>query len=354
MRARRSEVHGALVLGDVRTLGVDGTRHAGGLEAARGIEADGARVRVAHVQVETPVTRLARPRDHGIDQASADTAAPRLGRHPHSEQADLGRGRSVGASARNAHGTSRRQRQEGGGVLAPGERRPLLRRAVLLLLEGGAERIGVFPERPQADLADQGVVRGGDAMEVDLGVVAHRTTVRLGVGGTYHPVMDSERLTHADEAGEARMVDVGGKAVTARRALAQARVRMAPATFVLVRDGRTAKGDALAVARLAGIQGAKRTADLIPLCHPLGLDHVDVRCELEAPDAVRIIAETRVTARTGVEMEALTAAAVAALTLYDMVKGVDRTASIEGLHLLEKDGGKSGSWRRPGVGESAS
>lgn len=150
------------------------------------------------------------------------------------------------------------------------------------------------------------------------------------------------------------MVDVGGKAVTSRRALAEARVNLSAETFALVRDGRTAKGDALAVARLAGIQGAKRTADLIPLCHPLGLDHVDVRCELEAPGTVRIVAEARVTARTGVEMEALTAAAVAALALYDMVKGVDRTASIDGVRLLEKDGGKSGAWRRPDVEERGS
>jgi cyclic pyranopterin phosphate synthase len=158
--------------------------------------------------------------------------------------------------------------------------------------------------------------------------------------------MDARKLTHADDTGEARMVDVGSKAVTARRALAVGWVRMAPATLDLVVRGATAKGDALAVARLAGIQGAKRTGELIPLCHPLALDHVDVRTAIETPDRVRIEAEARVSARTGVEMEALTAVAVAALTLYDMIKGVDRGAVIQDVHLVEKDGGKSGAWRR--------
>ncbi len=162
----------------------------------------------------------------------------------------------------------------------------------------------------------------------------------------YDSPMDADRLSHLDDSGSARMVDVGSKAITPRRAVAEVRVRMSPATLELVRSGTTRKGDALAVARLAGIQGAKRTADLIPLCHPLGLDLVDVRADLEPPDTVRFVTEARVTARTGVEMEALTAAAVAALALIDMIKGVDRTASIEGLRLLEKDGGRSGAWRR--------
>ena len=145
------------------------------------------------------------------------------------------------------------------------------------------------------------------------------------------------------------MVDVGAKPVTDRRAVAEGWVRMAPVTLDLVERGATAKGDALAVARLAGIQGAKRTGDLVPLCHPLALDHVEVRTTVVRPDRVRLEAEARVHARTGVEMEALTAVAVAALTLVDMIKGVDRSASIEGLRVLAKDGGRSGSWRRPGA-----
>ena len=122
---------------------------------------------------------------------------------------------------------------------------------------------------------------------------------------------------------------------------------MLPETLALLRAGELKKGDALAVARLAGIQGAKRTADLIPLCHPLALDHVSVELTLHAPDYVRIETEARITARTGVEMEALTAASAAALALYDMVKSVDRAVRIESILLLEKQGGRSGHWVRP-------
>ncbi len=146
-----------------------------------------------------------------------------------------------------------------------------------------------------------------------------------------------------DEEGRARMVDVGGKDATDRRAVARAAVRMAPETLALVESGSGPKGDVLSVARIAGIQAAKRTAELIPLCHPLPLTHVDVRVTIE--DRVIIEAEARTTGRTGVEMEAMTAASVAALTVYDMVKGVERGVTIEGVVLLEKTGGKE-DWRR--------
>ena len=141
------------------------------------------------------------------------------------------------------------------------------------------------------------------------------------------------------------MVDVAAKAATAREALAECIVRMAPATVEAVREG-TAKGDALAVARVAGIMAAKRTPDLIPLCHPLPLTSVEVDFELGA-DAVRILARARVTGPTGVEMEALTAAAVAGLTLIDMTKGIERGVYLERVRLLEKSGGRSGTWKRP-------
>ena len=151
-------------------------------------------------------------------------------------------------------------------------------------------------------------------------------------------------LTHFDAAGSAVMVDVGAKGVTQRRAVAEARVVMLPATLALIRGGTAKKGDVLGVARLAGIMAAKRTADLIPLCHPLALDSVAVGLEPEGEDTVRIQATVACTGRTGVEMEALTAASVAALTVYDMCKAVDRGMRVEGLRLLEKQGGKSGDW----------
>jgi cyclic pyranopterin monophosphate synthase len=154
-------------------------------------------------------------------------------------------------------------------------------------------------------------------------------------------------LTHLDEQGRARMVDVGDKPITARRAVARAVVRMAPATAATVAAGDAPKGDVLGTARIAGIQAAKRTGELIPLCHPLPLDQVDVRAEVDpAAGEVVLTAEARVSARTGVEMEALTAAAVAALTVYDMVKGLERGVEIAAVHLLEKSGGRSGEWRR--------
>jgi cyclic pyranopterin monophosphate synthase len=154
-------------------------------------------------------------------------------------------------------------------------------------------------------------------------------------------------LTHLDEHGNARMVDVGAKAQTARRAVARALVRMDPATAAKVATGDAPKGDVLGTARIAGIQAAKRTGELIPLCHPLPLDHVDVEAVVDAAaGTVTLTAEARVTARTGVEMEALTAASVAALTVYDMVKGIEKGVEIASIVLLEKSGGRSGEWRR--------
>jgi cyclic pyranopterin monophosphate synthase len=155
------------------------------------------------------------------------------------------------------------------------------------------------------------------------------------------------RLTHLDEAGAARMVDVGAKDVTRRRAVAQAVVAMSPATAGAVAAGDAPKGDVLGTARIAGIQAAKRTGELIPLCHPLGLDAVAVDLVVD-PEAgtVTIRAEASTTARTGVEMEAMTAASVAALTVYDMVKGLERGVTLQEVALLEKTGGKSGPWRR--------
>ena len=152
-------------------------------------------------------------------------------------------------------------------------------------------------------------------------------------------------LTHLDEEGAARMVDVGAKEVSARRAVARAIVRMTPATAAAVAAGDAPKGDVLGAARIAGIQAAKRTPELIPLCHPVGLDHVDVEGRVE-DDAVILEATASVTARTGVEMEAMTAAAVAALTVYDMVKGLEKGVEIAEIVLLEKSGGRSGEWRR--------
>jgi len=154
-------------------------------------------------------------------------------------------------------------------------------------------------------------------------------------------------LTHLDDEGNARMVDVGAKDVTDRRAVARAVVRMAPQTAAAVAAGDAPKGDVLGVARIAGIQAAKRTGELIPLCHPIGLDHVDVDAIVDAQaGTVTLTASAGVTAKTGIEMEAMTAAAVAALTVYDMVKGIERGVIIERVELLEKSGGRSGRWVR--------
>ena len=153
-------------------------------------------------------------------------------------------------------------------------------------------------------------------------------------------------LTHFDDTGAARMVEVGGKPETRRTATASAVVRMAPATLALITDRKLAKGDVLEVARLAGIMAAKRTADLIPLCHPLPLTGVAVDLVPTPPDAVRITATATTFGRTGVEMEALTAVSVAALTVYDMAKAVDRGMTIDAVRLEAKSGGASGDFRR--------
>lgn len=152
-------------------------------------------------------------------------------------------------------------------------------------------------------------------------------------------------LSHLDEHGAARMVDVGDKAITSRTASAEALVRMCPETLALIVDGKIPKGDVFAIARIAGIQAAKKTSELIPLCHPLMLSSVKVDLQAEAPDAVRITATCKLAGQTGVEMEALTAASVAALTLYDMCKAVDKGMVIETVRLLEKTGGKSGDFK---------
>lgn len=151
-------------------------------------------------------------------------------------------------------------------------------------------------------------------------------------------------LSHVDAEGRVAMVDTTGKAQTARRAVASARVLMSAETVAALRAGRTPKGDPLEAARIAGIMAAKRTAELIPLCHPLPLTHADVRAELR-DDGVYLEAEAATTAQTGVEMEALTAVSVAGLTLYDMLKSVERGATITDVRLVEKTGGKSGTYR---------
>ena len=162
-------------------------------------------------------------------------------------------------------------------------------------------------------------------------------------------VSDPERLTHLDDSGRARMVDVADKPATERRAVARAVVRVSAQTAEAVAGGDAPKGDVLGVARIAGIQAAKRTSELIPLCHPLALSFVGVEGSIDvATGEIELTAEARTTGPTGVEMEALTAASVAALTVYDMVKGIQRGAEIAEVALLEKSGGRSGEWRRPG------
>ncbi|WP_298193173.1 cyclic pyranopterin monophosphate synthase MoaC [Novosphingobium sp.] len=153
-------------------------------------------------------------------------------------------------------------------------------------------------------------------------------------------------LTHLDSQGRARMVDVGGKAQTQRVAVALGRIRMNAATLAALRDGTTPKGDVLAVARIAGIMAAKRTAELIPLCHPLALDAVSVEFAF-VEDGVEARATASLTGRTGVEMEALTAVSVALLTIYDMAKAIDKGMVLGEIRLIEKRGGKSGDWRAP-------
>jgi cyclic pyranopterin phosphate synthase len=159
-------------------------------------------------------------------------------------------------------------------------------------------------------------------------------------------VTEAPRLTHVDAAGAARMVDVSGKEATVRRAVAAGRVHTTAEVIDLLRRDGLPKGDALAVARVAGIMGAKRTPDLVPLCHPIALHGVTIDLT-SATDSVEITATVRTADRTGVEMEALTAVMTAALTLIDMIKAVDPAASIDGVRVLRKEGGKTGTWNRP-------
>ena len=161
-------------------------------------------------------------------------------------------------------------------------------------------------------------------------------------GGQRAAAVSEQRLTHLDEAGRARMVDVGAKEISERVARARARVRMSPQTARAVQEGDGPKGEVLSVARLAGVQAAKQTGQLIPLAHPLGLTFVDVAAVVDVERGlVELTSEARTVARTGVEMEAMTACAVAALTVYDMVKGIERGVEIEQVVLLEKHGGRS-------------
>ncbi len=170
------------------------------------------------------------------------------------------------------------------------------------------------------------------------------------VEGAAPPVeRETAKLTHLDDAGNARMVDVGDKQETQRRARAEARLRMSPETAAALARGDAPKGDVLGTARIAGIGAAKRTGELIPLAHPLVLDFIDVEGTVDAEAGlVRLAAEAGITARTGVEMEAMTACAVAALTVYDMVKGLERGVTIESIELVFKSGGRSGEWTRDG------
>jgi cyclic pyranopterin phosphate synthase len=156
-------------------------------------------------------------------------------------------------------------------------------------------------------------------------------------------------LTHFNQSGEAHMVDVGAKEITSRKAVTEGRIRMQPETLALIRSGEHKKGDVLGIARVAGIMASKRTADLVPLCHPLAITHVNIDLTPE-PEGSAIYCQTTVETRgqTGVEMEALCATQVALLTIYDMCKAVDRGMSIEGVRLMEKAGGKSGHWVREG------
>src|SRR5215467_11417028 len=166
------------------------------------------------------------------------------------------------------------------------------------------------------------------------------------IGSAEEPPAAGQALTHIDSSGQARMVDVSAKDVTARTATATGRVLLSPAAVAALRDGTVPKGDALAVARIAAIQGAKRTPDLIPLCHPIGLHGVTVDLTV-ADDGVDIAVTARTADRTGVEMESLTAVTIGALALIDMIKAVDPAATIIEVKVLEKTGGKTGHWSRP-------
>ncbi|NLC84114.1 MAG: cyclic pyranopterin monophosphate synthase MoaC [Ruminococcaceae bacterium] len=158
--------------------------------------------------------------------------------------------------------------------------------------------------------------------------------------------MESKKFSHLNDKGEAHMIDVSAKPLTCRKATAEARVQMQPATLSLIRNQAISKGDVLATARIAGIMAAKKTSDLIPLCHPLPIDNVELEIQLREPNTAVITATVQTVWRTGVEMEALTAVTTAALTIYDMCKALDRGMRIEQVILLEKTGGRSGHFQR--------
>jgi cyclic pyranopterin monophosphate synthase len=176
--------------------------------------------------------------------------------------------------------------------------------------------------------------------------VNQKYTVSLALHHIVAKPVTMTKLTHLNETGQAAMVDVSAKAATMREAVAAGRITMAPQALAAVRDGAVQKGDVLATARIAGIMAAKRTSELIPLCHPLMLSQVTVDFAFEA-DGIRATATARLTGQTGVEMEALTAVSVALLTLYDMAKALDKRMTIKDIHLLSKRGGKSGDWTAP-------
>lgn len=160
--------------------------------------------------------------------------------------------------------------------------------------------------------------------------------------------MEEGCLTHLDAKGQARMVDVGAKGVTEREAVARGRVKMSPNTLRLILEGKVPKGDVLAVARVAGIMAAKKTGELIPLCHPLNITAASVEFQAQEEGTLEIEARVKTTGQTGVEMEALTAVSVAALTIYDMCKAVERGILVTDIRLVEKSGGRSGTWKREG------
>jgi cyclic pyranopterin phosphate synthase len=209
----------------------------------------------------------------------------------------------------------------------------------------GTDQTKLLPAGEEASpgsAVDDAIGSHPDPVPPDM-IVSPGSAVDDAIGSHPDPVAG---LTHIDEAGQARMVDVSGKDVSARTATATGRVLLCAEAVAALRDGTVPKGDALAVARIAAIQGAKRTPDLIPLCHPIGLHGVTVDLAV-ADDGVDIMVTARTADRTGVEMEALTAVTVGALALIDMVKALDPSAVISGVKVLEKTGGKTGVWRRP-------
>ena len=217
-----------------------------------------------------------------------------------------------------------------------------------ILVHGGA---GLWEEDldrlAAGKVACREAAKAGQAVLLDGGSALDAVEVAVRVMED-SPALDAGRGSHLNARGEARMVDVSDKAVTARTATAEGIVTMAPATLDMILDGTAPKGDVLATARIAGIMGAKKTSELIPLCHPLALSKVTVAFAPDRENArLRVEATVMVDGKTGVEMEALTAVTVACLTLYDMCKAVDRAMSFSGIRLIEKTGGRSGTFRAP-------